>query len=93
MQGERPTIASGDTDTTLPSVSAVTPGNYREEALVLTIASLTTTGPLTEIAGNQPIELGQVSEAARLIFAGAMVVGRLETLAIIALLNPDFWRS
>jgi DNA-binding NtrC family response regulator len=38
MQGERTTIPSGNTDTTLPSVSAVTPGNYREEALVLTLA-------------------------------------------------------
>jgi trk system potassium uptake protein TrkH len=33
-----------------------------------------------------------LSDAAKLILAGAMVLGRLETLAIIALLNPGFWR-
>jgi trk system potassium uptake protein TrkH len=31
--------------------------------------------------------------AARAVTAAAMVLGRLETLAIIALLNPDFWRG
>ena len=64
-----------------------------EDALVLTIASLTTTGPLTQTAGAEPIVLAQLDESARLIFAAAMVLGRLETLAIIALLNPDFWRA
>ena len=64
-----------------------------EEALVLTIASLTTTGPLVTVATVPAIDLAQIGEAARGIFAAAMVVGRLETLAIIALLNPDFWRA
>ncbi|MEM1303140.1 MAG: potassium transporter TrkG [Pseudomonadota bacterium] len=64
-----------------------------EDSLVLTIASLTTTGPLVDHAAESPIALAQLSETARMIFAAAMVIGRLETLAIIALLNPDFWRS
>jgi trk system potassium uptake protein TrkH len=68
-------------------------GQPFEDALVLTIASLTTTGPLTQSASVVPVELTQISEAARLIIAAAMVLGRLETLAIIALLNPDFWRT
>ncbi|MEM0947653.1 MAG: potassium transporter TrkG [Pseudomonadota bacterium] len=64
-----------------------------ETSLVLTIASLTTTGPLTAFAADTPIDLATIGVEARTIFAAAMVVGRLETLAIIALLNPDFWRS
>ncbi|MDU8941943.1 TrkH family potassium uptake protein [Ovoidimarina sediminis] len=64
-----------------------------EEALVLTIASLTTTGPLIDAAASEPIALGTADPAVRAVFIAAMVVGRLETLAIIALLNPDFWRS
>ena len=68
-------------------------GLHFEEALVLTIASLTTTGPLIDAAASEPISLGTDSASVRAIFIGAMVVGRLETLAIIALLNPDFWRS
>ena len=64
-----------------------------EEALVLTIASLTTTGPLTQVAAAEPIDLAALGGGAQAIFIAAMVIGRLETLAIIALLNPDFWRA
>lgn len=64
-----------------------------EEALVLSIAMLSTTGPLTEVGGEAPIVLMSLSDAAKAILAGAMVLGRLETLAIIALLTPDLWRS
>lgn len=63
-----------------------------EEGLVLTIAGLSTTGPLTQVALASPIDLNGLTAAAKLVFAAAMVIGRLETLAIIALLNPAFWR-
>ena len=64
-----------------------------DAVLVLTIAGLTTTGPLTHAVSVAPVDLTQIGDGARMVFAGAMVVGRLETLAIIALLNPDFWRT
>ena len=64
-----------------------------DEALVLAIAMLNTTGPLTEMGGETPIALITLSDTAKAILAGAMVLGRLETLAIIALLTPDLWRS
>jgi trk system potassium uptake protein TrkH len=63
-----------------------------EEGLVLTIAALSTTGPLTQVALADPIVLLQLTPVAKLVFAGAMVIGRLEILAIIALMNPSFWR-
>ena len=63
-----------------------------EEALILTIASLSTTGPLVNAASQSGIDLMALAPAAKIVFAGAMVLGRLETLAIIALLNPEFWR-
>ncbi|MCV6593099.1 MAG: TrkH family potassium uptake protein [Silicimonas sp.] len=63
-----------------------------EEAMILTIASLSTTGPLTEVAGSAPVHLAGLSDAARSLLAAAMVVGRLEALALIAFLNPEFWR-
>jgi len=68
-------------------------GSSFEEALVLSVASLSTTGPLTEYAADTPIKLIELSALAKAIFAGAMVLGRLETLAIIALLTPDLWRA
>ena len=64
-----------------------------EEALVLAIATLSTTGPLTEFGGAEPIALAKLTDSAKAIMIGAMVLGRLETLAIIALLTPDLWRS
>lgn len=63
-----------------------------EEAIVIAIASLSTTGPLLEVGGETPIKLIELSGFAKTIFAAAMVLGRLETLAIIALLTPDLWR-
>ena len=64
-----------------------------EEALVLSIAGLSTTGPLINFATDQPIELVQLSAQAKYVFTAAMVLGRLETLAIIALLTPELWRN
>ncbi|NNJ67183.1 MAG: TrkH family potassium uptake protein [Boseongicola sp.] len=63
-----------------------------EESLVLTIASLSTTGPLVSVAAETPIDLIALAPGAKAILTAAMVLGRLETLAIIALLNPEFWR-
>ncbi len=68
-------------------------GSTFEEALVLAVASLSTTGPLTEFAADTPIRLIELSGAAKGILCAAMVLGRLETLAIIALLTPDLWRA
>lgn len=63
-----------------------------EDALVLSIAGLSTTGPLTALAADTPIVLVELSPWAKAVFCAAMVLGRLETLAIIALLTPDLWR-
>jgi trk system potassium uptake protein TrkH len=63
-----------------------------EASMVLTVAALTTTGPLAAIATEPAISYAALAESAKLVLAAAMVLGRLETLAIIALLNPDFWR-
>jgi len=63
-----------------------------EQTIVLTIAALTTTGPLAAVAAEQPISYVNLGSGARAVLAAAMVLGRLETLALIALFNPDFWR-
>jgi trk system potassium uptake protein TrkH len=64
-----------------------------EEALILSVAALSTTGPLAEVAGEAPISYIALSDPAKLILAAAMIIGRIETLVLIALLNPAFWRS
>lgn len=64
-----------------------------ETAMVLAVSALSTTGPLAEIAAESPIAYSGIPDAAKLILAGAMVLGRLETLAIIALFNPEIWQK
>lgn len=64
-----------------------------EAATVLTVAALTTTGPLAAVSTEPALSYTTLGDAAKLVLAAAMVVGRLETLAIIALLNPGFWRG
>ncbi len=64
-----------------------------QQSIILTIASLSTTGPLAWTAGEVPVSYASLNDTARAIVMAAMVLGRLETLAFIALLNPDFWRG
>jgi trk system potassium uptake protein TrkH len=64
-----------------------------EDAIVIAISSLSTTGPLLEVGSETPIRLIELSGFAKVIFGAAMIIGRLETLAIIALLTSDLWRG
>ncbi len=63
-----------------------------DAAQVLTVAALSNTGPLAGVVLDAPISYAVLPGAAKAVFAASMVLGRLETLAIIALLNPAFWR-
>lgn len=67
-------------------------GQPFQEALVLALAALTTTGPLAQTALADPIAYGPLSEVEKAILGLAMIVGRLETVALIALLAPGDWR-
>ncbi|MEO1960615.1 MAG: TrkH family potassium uptake protein, partial [Paracoccus sp. (in: a-proteobacteria)] len=76
-----------------------------ETATILSIAALTNTGPL---AGAIPLTPAFEASAGiasapwegwsglpamtKIVLACAMVVGRLEILAILALFSPEFWR-
>ncbi len=63
-----------------------------EQSLVLTVAAVTTTGPLAVMASEVPLRMIELSLSEKLILGGAMVVGRVEILAILALLSPGVWR-
>lgn len=76
-----------------------------ETATILSIAALTNTGPLAGAIPLTPTFEGTAGIASapwegwsglsifnKSILAGAMIVGRLETLAILALFTPEFWR-
>ena len=67
-------------------------GQDFEPAAILTISALSTTGPLASIMGEDSILYSTLGSSAKVILCASMVLGRLETLAIISLLNPEFWR-
>lgn len=63
-----------------------------EPALVLTIAAMTTTGPLADVATLDPIPFAGLSASVKVALGLAMIIGRVEALALIALLSPGGWR-
>lgn len=60
-----------------------------EPALVLALSGLTTTGQLASLGAPQPIAYGDLSDTVKAVLCLAMIVGRLETLALLALILPD----
>lgn len=63
-----------------------------ETSATLSISALSTTGPLARVAAETPFSFSVLSDPAKVILAGAMVLGRLEVLALVALINPMQWR-
>ncbi|WEF23010.1 potassium transporter TrkG [Paracoccus sp. S3-43] len=76
-----------------------------ETATILSIAALTNTGPLAAAIPLTPAFEATAGIASapwegwsglppftKAVLAGAMIVGRMETLAILALFSPQFWR-
>jgi trk system potassium uptake protein TrkH len=59
-----------------------------ETGLVLSLASLTTTGPLADLGAIDPIQHGGLGDPVKVVLGAAMAVGRLETLALLALILP-----
>jgi trk system potassium uptake protein TrkH len=64
-----------------------------ESAMVLAVATLSTTGPLITSASETPIDLVRLAPEAKILLSCAMILGRFETLAIIAMITPDLWRD
>jgi trk system potassium uptake protein TrkH len=62
-----------------------------ENSLILAISGLSTIGPLVNVAGDGTLNYSNLSDLAKAIFCIAMVLGRLEALAVIALFNPNYW--
>lgn len=67
-------------------------GSDFEASLILAISALSTTGPLIEVAPEARISLVDLSDASKLVMCFAMILGRLEALALIVLLTPNRWR-
>ena len=64
-----------------------------DAAMILSISALTTTGPLASFGPPDPIAYAALSTASKWVLSMAMILGRLELLVLIALVNPAFWRA
>ena len=64
-----------------------------ETGLVFTIAALTTTGPLVQVAGDLSLHWALLSLPAKMVLALGMILGRLEILVLLALLMAQFGRD
>jgi trk system potassium uptake protein len=62
------------------------------DAMVLAVAALSNTGPLAATGGPVPLAYGDLSGMALTVLGITMVVGRLETLALLVLFAQDSWR-
>ena len=63
-----------------------------EEALVLAVACLTTTGPLIEIVGIDSLLISELSYFPKLALAISMVMGRLEILVALSVMSSALTR-
>ncbi len=63
-----------------------------ETSLTLSIAAVTTTGPAIVTLGTG-LGYGDLGSAARYVLCVGMIVGRMEALVLLALINPNFWRQ
>ncbi|MGF1500609.1 MAG: potassium transporter TrkG [Paracoccaceae bacterium] len=64
-----------------------------EAALVAAIAALSNTGPAFALAAEGQRGFADLDHAARGVLAVTMVLGRVELLALIAVLSPDAWQG
>ena len=61
-------------------------------ALMLALSAMTNCGPVLTQAAGYGGDLANLSDAAKLLVAAGMLVGRLEVFAFLILLTPMFWR-
>ncbi|MHA3915855.1 TrkH family potassium uptake protein [Halovulum sp. GXIMD14793] len=63
-----------------------------DAAFALAVATLTNTGPAADLLGETGALLN-IDGATQAVLCAAMILGRLETLVVIALFNPGYWRK
>jgi trk system potassium uptake protein TrkH len=64
-----------------------------EQSLVMAVASLANCGPLIQVVDVGRLSLIELENGPKLVAAMAMVMGRLELLALVVILTPDLWRD
>ncbi len=68
-------------------------GHSFDEAASVATATLSNTGPLIALSGLENSDYGVFSMPTRWFMVVAMILGRIEAVAALALFNRAFWRS
>lgn len=64
-----------------------------EQSLVLAVASLTNCGPMVDVVQAGRLTLIDLGPGPKLVACFAMVMGRLELLALVVIVTPDIWQE
>ncbi|MEM9147047.1 MAG: potassium transporter TrkG [Pseudomonadota bacterium] len=64
-----------------------------EAALIASISAIANTGPAFELVAEIDTGFATLTDGQRAVLGALMIVGRIETLALVALFNPDAWQS
>lgn len=64
-----------------------------EQSLVLAVANLSNCGPLVDVVQAGRLTLIELGPGPKAIAAIAMIMGRLEMLALVVILTPYLWRD
>jgi trk system potassium uptake protein TrkH len=62
-----------------------------ESSLIVTLSSLTNTGPAYNLFTSDSLEYRVFREPVQIVLCFLMILGRIETLVLIAFLNPYHW--
>ncbi len=67
-------------------------GLLAEDAVLAALSAMTNCGPALEFFTNGDVRGTDLEDGAQLIYALGMLLGRVEVLAFLALLTPQYWR-
>ena len=68
-------------------------GMLFEDAIVLAVACLTTTGPILEVVGIESFAISELSFFSKLALVVSMTLGRLEILVALSVITSDLRRD
>lgn len=74
-------------------VSLAIAGKEFEPSLVVAVSMVSSTGPLAETVLGNGFSFGEFGSGIKLALAGAMIIGRLELVALIAILSSALRRT
>ena len=63
-----------------------------ESAFIISVASLANVGPLVAVLEDGPTVMRTMDFEPQLIVNALMLIGRMEVLAVVALMNPEYWQ-